>query len=97
MHHATVLEAAGGACLPGTCQAARNLAHPPPFTSGLYLHDVHLPPRAAQVLEQQPRCSHVQRVCQVLSVPTGGPLQGLRSGQADESIKDSAILGRCGT
>ena len=63
---------------------------------GLHLHDVHLPPRTAQVLQQQPRCSHVLRVCQVLGVPTSGPLQGLRTGQAGESIKDTAVLGKCG-
>ena len=70
---------------------------PPPSTTGLHLHDIHLPPGAAQVLEQQPRCGHVLRVCQVLRVPTGTPLQGLHSRQAGDSPEDGATLGRCGT
>ena len=70
---------------------------PPPLTTGLHLHDIHLPPRAAQVFEQQPRGGHMLRVCQVLGVASGGPLQGLHTGQAGESTKDSATLGQCGT
>ena len=83
--------------MPGICQAALNMALSPPSATGAHLHDIHLPPRAAQVFEQQPRCSHVLRVCQVLGVPTGGPLQGLRYKQAGECIKVSATLGRCNT